>query len=217
MCADHVMVHVRGWVGAKKTFIFAKRWLPVLSWTCHALKALVKPFFHTHILCFPQVFGSYSHTPTEKCGHLLVPGQNMICGISRVSATHTVAAAFQLHEALPKPSSLALPGAPPGDVQMIWNVLPPVWGLASALLFRSLLNEKFIKWAVYGGVSFQNLILELFGLVRLRLVFLFWFAVVVLFYYFFKISAVLYEHLGKQKTQLQKSLAYCIEMQLVYN
>lgn len=47
-------------------------------------------------------------------------------------------------------------------------------------------------------MSFQNLILELFVLVRLRLVFLFWFAVVVLFYYFLKISAVLYEHLGKQ-------------------
>lgn len=148
MHAVLLLAHLRGWAGAKNNI----RLLPVLSWTCHALKRIVKPFLQTHILCFPQVFGSYSHIPTAKFGHLLVPGQNMICSINReCHSLYNIC--LSLHKTLPKCSTLSLLGASPGDVCTIWDVLPPVWGVTWPPLFRSLLDDTLIKCAVYYGVK----------------------------------------------------------------
>lgn len=66
----------------------------------------------------------------------------MICSIDRESITHSVTDVFQLNKASSNCPCMSLVGAGLGDVWVTWDVLPPVWGVSSALHFRSLLDEK---------------------------------------------------------------------------
>lgn len=171
-------------------FIYATRWLPVLSWTCHALKAAVKSFLQTRM--------------SSGFWELLTYTRSKIWSSARpwpkydLQHKHFTTSAFQLHKALPRRTRLVSTGC-----SFRWcldNLRCPAacvrFGISSAF-------QKPPWWEVNQTCSiprceithspwesFRDLLLELLGLVGLGLVCL------VLFFFF--ISAVLCEHLGER-------------------